>query len=96
MEVVAYPAKDGCLMLFGFNDKGDNSTDIRARAENIQEAMRRSGMFDRPKEAPSIEGTKMVITSSCLVALKGAKESNWTLECAKSDVSKFINALNKR
>lgn len=96
MEVVAYPAKDGCLMLFEFNNLKNNDTDIRSKSENIQEAMMRSNIFDKPKEAPAIQGTKMVITHSHLIILKGDKDSNWDSDTAKRDVEKFINALNKR
>lgn len=96
MEAVAYPAKDGCLMLFEFNVLGNNNTDIRSKSETIQEAMQRSNMFDKPKDVPSIQGTKMVITQNHLIILKGIKDSNWSYETAKNEVDKFINALNRK
>lgn len=96
LGVIAYPAKDGCLMLFEFNKGNDSSTDIRSESENIQEAMRRSNLFDKPQKASSIQGTKMVITPTLLVVLKGVSESNWSSSSAKSDVVKFVNALENK
>lgn len=96
LKVIAYPATDGCLMTFEFNLRDNENTDVRSESENIQEAMKRSNLFDKPQKASAIDGTKMVITPTLLVVLKGVKDSNWETSAAKSDVLKFINALDKK
>lgn len=96
MEVVAYPARDGCLFVFEFNKDDNNGTAIKSKSNTIQEAMQKSDLFDKPQDAPTIQGTKMVLTPNHLVMIKGAISENWNTEAAKRDVSKFVDAVNKK
>ena len=96
LEVVAFPAKDGCLLIFEFNKDDNNSTIIKSKSNTIQEAMKKSDLFGKPQDVPSIKGTKMVLTPNHLVVLKGPIVDNWDNDAAKRDVNKFVDAVNKK
>ena len=80
-------------MVFQFNVDGLGNTEIRSVSETIQEAMKRSDLFDEPEKLSAIDGTKSVVTSKLLVILKGKREDNWNVRAARHDVNGFIKVV---
>lgn len=96
LKSVVYPFKKGALIVVEFNYDGNGNTDYRSQSENIQEALRRSNLFEDPENASDIDGTKLFIQKNKLIALKGESDSNWDAVSAKSDVTSFINAIDNQ
>ena len=96
LKSIVYPFKEGALIIVEFNYDGNGNNDFRSESADIQEALRRSNLFEDPENAKEVEGTKLFIQKNKLIALKGGKDSNWNATSAKSDVSGFIDALNKQ
>lgn len=96
LKAVVYPYEKGSLIIIEFNYEGNGNTDFRSGSKSIQEALKRSNLFEDPENATDIEGTKSFIQKNKLITLKGCNESNWGADSAKSDVNEFINALDKR
>ena len=94
LKTVVYPFEKGSLIVFEFNYDGNGNTDFRSESKSIQDALRRSNLFEDPENASDIEGTKCFVQKNKLITMKGCKESNWDASSAKSDVIGFINALD--
>lgn len=96
LKSIVYPFKEGALIIVEFNYEGNGNNDFRSESADIQEALRRSNLFEDPENAKEVEGTKLFIQKNKLIALKGSKDSNWNATSAKSDVTGFIDALSNQ
>ena len=70
--------------------------EIRSNSNDLQEAMRRTNLFEHPDASQEIPGTTIVLSANKIVILKTSDETQWTEDAIVEDIDKIIVSIKKR
>ncbi|WP_333615551.1 hypothetical protein [Bacteroides pyogenes] len=90
-----YPYTDGSIIVFEMDFNASGNTEYKSNSETMQEAMRKTQMFDHPEHATSISNTKLIWKDNIVVVIKSDKTSLWDEDAALSDVNNLISSIQK-
>lgn len=95
VKAVAYPYASGAVIVFDMNFDAISSTEYRSESGTMQEALRKTNLFDSPEDATTIENTKVVWTGNYVIVMKGENQSLWSEKASKVDVDNLIESVSK-
>lgn len=96
IQITSYPFNEGVVIVveLGFNIQTKEET--RALSKDLQEAMRRTNLFegnDMPKEIP---GTTIILSKNKIVILKNCDENQWSENAVKTDINNIITSIKRK
>ena len=95
VQIIAYPFDKGAIIIADPKFNIPNKDEIRSESADINEAMKRTNLFENPSEANIVSGTKIIISDSKIIIIKEDKEGQWTEESANSDIHKVVKSINE-
>lgn len=94
IKAIVYPHKYGAIIVFKMDFNASNNTEYKSDSETIQEAMRKSNLFDSPDDANDIQ-SKVIWTQNLIIIIKNNEEEFWTNEYANRDVSNLVKSIEE-
>lgn len=96
IKAVVYPYTNGAIIVFQLDFNSSNNTDYRSLSSSMQEAMKRTNLFDNPQDASDITSTKVIVNKNTIIVIKGDDAELWQDKSAKTDVSNIISSIEGR
>ncbi|MBR0166121.1 MAG: hypothetical protein IJQ13_04505 [Prevotella sp.] len=95
IKAIAYPYPHGAVIVFDMNFDAASSTEYRSDSVTMQEALKKTNLFDSPEEATTVKNTKVVWTDNYVIVMKGEDSDLWSEKASKSDVDNLIESISK-
>ena len=96
MKVVSYPYDDGALMVMELAIGKSNATEFKANSKTLKDAMTKSGIFEDPENATSVDSTKILVSKSRFAVIKPSSLNLWTAKAAMKDVENLMNFITDK
>lgn len=96
IQTTTYPFWEGAIMIIELGFGIPTKEEIRSNSNDLQEAMRRTNLFEHPDASQEIPGTTIVLSANKIVILKTSDEAQWTEDAIAEDIDKIIVSIKKR
>ena len=93
MKTTAYPYDGGAILVIELALGKSNATEFKSNSVTLVGAMAKTGLFEEPESSVSINGTKLVVSSSKVVIIKSSEKHLWKPRAAFDDVSKIMDFI---
>lgn len=95
VRAVAYPYPHGAVIVFDMNFDAASGTEYRSDSATMQEALRKTNLFDSPEDATTVTRTRVVWTANNVIVMKGEDPALWSEKASKADVDNLIESISK-
>lgn len=95
VKATVYPYINGALVVFEMKLNASSNTEYKSESDNMQEAMKKSDLFDNPKEATEIK-SKIIWGRNLVVIIKCSDNELWTENAAKADVNALMESIAEK
>ena len=96
MKVMSYPYDDGALMVMELAIGKSNSTEFKSNSITLRDAMVKSGIFEDPENATSVDSTKILVSKSRFVVIKPFIPNLWDAKAAMKDVDNLMDFITDK
>lgn len=92
MQTTVYPFDKGAIIVVELNMNSLNKDELRATSIDIQEALKRTNLFESEKKdnLHSFVGTNILLVKNKVVFIKDNNLSEWTLSKVEKDIEKIV------
>lgn len=94
IKAIVYPHTHGAIIVFKMDFNASNNTEFKSDSETIQEAMKKSNLFDSPDDANEIQ-SKVIWTKNLIIIIKNDEEEFWTDKYANRDVNNLVKSIEE-
>ena len=94
VKAIAYPYTNGALIVFEMGFNSSSNTDYKSESESMQEAMKKTNLFDNPEQASEIS-SKVIWSRNLVVVIKCNEGSYWSEKAAKNDVDNLMKSIEE-
>jgi hypothetical protein len=95
MQTTVYPFDKGAIIVFELNIDSLNKDEIRAKSIDVQDALKRTNLFEKEKRESlhNFIGTNIILAGNKVVIIKDNNLSEWTLYKLEKDIEKIIKPV---
>ena len=92
MQTTVYPFDKGAIIVIELNIETLNKDDIRTKSNDIQDALKRTNLFESEKKEDihNFVGTNIILIKNKVVFIKDNNLSEWTLNKVEQDIEKIV------
>ncbi len=92
MQTTVYPFDKGAVIVIELNIDSLNKDDIRTKSNDIQDALKRTNLFESEKkeDVHNFVGTNIILVKNKVVFIKDNNLSEWTLSKVEQDIDKIV------
>ena len=92
MQTTVYPFDKGAIIVIELNIETLNKDDIRTKSNDIQDALKRTNLFESEKKEDihNFVGTNIILIKNKVVFIKDNNLSEWTLSKVEKDIEKIV------
>ena len=92
MQTTVYPFDKGAIIVIELNIETLNKDDIRTKSNDIQDALKRTNLFESEKKEDihNLVGTNIILIKNKVVFIKDNNLSEWTLNKVEQDIEKIV------
>lgn len=92
MQTTVYPFDKGAIIVVELNIETLNKDDIRTKSNDIQDALKRTNLFESEKKEDihNFVGTNIILIKNKVVFIKDNNLSEWTLNKVEQDIEKIV------
>lgn len=92
MQTTVYPFDKGAIIVIELNIETLNKDDIRTKSNDIQDALKRTNLFESEKKEAihNFVGTNIILIKNKVVFIKDNNLSEWTLNKVEQDIEKIV------
>ena len=92
MQTTVYPFDKGAIIVIELNIEILNKDDIRTKSNDIQDALKRTNLFESEKKEDihNFVGTNIILIKNKVVFIKDNNLSEWTLNKVEQDIEKIV------
>lgn len=92
MQTTVYPFDKGAIIVVELNINSLNKDELRASSINIQEALKKTNLFENEKKEDihNFVGTNILLVKNKVVFIKDNSLSEWTLSKVEKDIEKIV------
>lgn len=95
VKAVAYPYSGGAIVVFELGINASSNTEYKSSSETMQEAMKKTNLFDTPEDATEITSSKMLWFKNYVIVIKADEESLWSDKAARKDVDNLLKSIEE-
>ncbi len=92
MKSTVFPFDKGAVIVIELNIDSLNKDDIRAKSNDIQDALKKTNLFESEKKEDihNFVGTNIILVKNKVVFIKDNNLSEWTLSKVEQDIDKIV------
>ena len=92
MQTTVYPFDKGAIVVIELNIETLNKDDIRTKSNDIQDALKRTNLFENEKkdDIHNFVGTNIILIKNKVVFIKDNNLSEWTMNKVEQDIEKIV------
>lgn len=96
IQTITYPFDGGAVIVIELGFEIPTKEDIRSKSDSLQEAVKRSNLFEHPEGVQDIPGTSILLVKNKILILKTQNAEYWSEDAVRNDVNKIISSLMER